>query len=165
MLLPAGREEWGHAIAAEISSIDGAWARLRFAVSAALGITSVVLRDAAHGRIADPGAVAAAVVIGLVASATDMSASSRAAAAAVVAAGSLTLAAVVGRAPWRWPLLVGGVLPLWIAVTGNPGPYYHDRGDQWYAMGLAAAAAVLGVGVRLAVLAIRRVRHSAAAGE
>lgn len=154
-LLPESHREWGAALSAELESIPEPAARLRFAISGALGLGAVILRDAARGRVADAPLVAGALGIGLVAAVVDLSAASRAPAAALIAATCIALSACVARAAWRWPLLIGGMLPVMIAVSGRAGPYAFDRGDQWYAVGLAAVSTLIGLASRAVTLAAR----------
>ena len=154
-MLPDARREWGLAVDAELAAIPEPAARLRFAISAAAGMSGLVLREAARGRVADPGLVATALGIGVAAAVTDLSVTSRVPAAALVGAACLALGARVARAAWRWPLLIGGMLPLGIAVSGDAGPYAHDRGDQWYLVSLALLSTLIGLAARAAVLALR----------
>jgi hypothetical protein len=142
-------------MAAELDAVTGAAPRLAFALSGTAGILRVAARDAASGRVADAPAVACAAGVGLAAAVTDLAVSSRAPAAVIVAVGCFALGARVARAAWRWPLLVGGMLPVVIAITGHAGPYAHDRADRWYAAALAIACTALGLGARALGLAVR----------
>jgi hypothetical protein len=62
---------------------------------------------------------------------------------ALVAIGSLTLGATVPRAIWRWPILVGGILPVASSVVQD-GPYAFDVGDRWIPLAAAVVFTVFG---------------------
>ena len=143
-ILPRSRQSWGDAVAAEARALAGAPGAWRFALSAAFALLSIAVGDAVHGRVADLRLVIAAGSIGIFVALIDLSIGSRIPMVVIVGLASFALAARVPRAAWRWPLLIGGMLPLIILLTGRPGPYGYDAGDQWYCGAISAICAGCG---------------------
>lgn len=154
--LSAEHREWGDALLAELTAIDGVGTRLRFALSGAWGMSVVLVKDALAGHVADPGTMLLALSIGVVATGLDLRASSRTPGVALISLACIAFGALSTRAVWRWPLVVGGMLPMIMAVTGHTGAYEFDRADRWYGVLLATASTALGLAGRVAVLATRR---------
>jgi hypothetical protein len=143
-ILPRSRHSWGEAVAAEARALADAPGGWRFALSAAFALFTIAVRDAVHGRVADLRLVMTAGSIGMVAAVMDLSIGSRIPMILIVGTASFVLAARAPWAAWRWPLLIGGMLPLIILLTGHPGPYAYDGGDQWYCGVISAMCTGLG---------------------
>lgn len=143
-LLPRSRQSWGEAITAEARALADKPGGCRFGLSAAFALFTIAVRDAIHGRVADLPLVITAGSIGISAAVMDLSIGSRMPMIVIVGIASFALAARVPWAAWRWPLLIGGMLPLIILLTGRPGPYAYDGGDQWYCGAVSAMCAGLG---------------------
>ena len=145
-LLPRSRQSWGEAVTAEARAVAHEPGGCRFAFSAALALFAIALHDAVRGRLADLPLVITAAGIGISAALIDLSIGSRIPMVLVIVIASFAFGACAPWAAWRWPLLIGPMLPLIILLTGRSGPYAYDRGDQWYGGALSAVCTALGAG-------------------
>jgi len=138
------RHNWSDALLAEIGAIRSPGERVRFAIAGGLGLARIGVTDALRGRIADPGLIATAGVLGLIAAAIDLHADSRHALRLLLGLGCFGMGFAAPRGAWRWGLLAGLGLPLLAAISGPQGPYAFDRGDVWFPLPPAVALAVAG---------------------
>ena len=147
-VLPPAHREWGEALAAEVTAVDGPTARLRFAIAGTLVLLRTAALNACRGRIADPGSTALAVTLGCVTAIVDLHSGSRSPLLLMLTIGCFALGMLTPRAAWRWGVWATLGLPAVIVITREHGPYAYDRADVWLPLPPAIVLALLGATIR-----------------
>lgn len=147
VLLPRERRDFGHAIIAEQNEITESTERLRWAA----GGMYMSVREFLANVFADPLAWALGGIFGAGAALLDLHNETRWPHMIAVSSIALLLTAFRPRLAWRWTLLAAFVLPAFVLLSGDWGPYRVDQFDVFYGLVPAGLGTLLAVGLRKAL--------------
>lgn len=145
-LLPNDRQPWGRALIAEQDEIETrpeliGWAAGGIAMSIREFLASVF--DNQLGWVFGS-------VLGLGAALLDLHSATRWPYLIAVCGIALLLTLFWPRWAWRWTFLAALVLPVFVLLSGEWGPYRTDQFDVFYGLLPAALGTLLGLGLRKA---------------
>lgn len=108
------------------------------------GAYAFLLHALADEFLSAPQAWLLAIVAGAISASVDLHASTRLpyALAMFVFAGALGI--FYPRWSWRWAFAIAAVLPLYVLITSEWGPYAQDKFDALYGVVPAALASIIG---------------------
>ncbi len=149
-ILPKDKRVWGEALIAEQDEIDNG-ELLGWAVGGIVMSVRELLARVFDNRL---GWVLGSV-LGLGAALLDLRSTTRWPYAIVVCGIALLLTFVWPRWAWRWTLLAALVLPTFVVLSGDWGPYRVDQFDVFYGVVPAGVGTLLGLGLRKAVSLLR----------
>jgi len=150
-LLPKEREAFGRALIAEQSEIVNRRERLSWAA----GGMVMSIREFLASAFDNPLAWALGSVFGLGAALLDLHSATRWPYIIAVCAIALSLTLFRPRWAWRWTLLAALVLPVFVLLSGEWGPYRLDQFDVFYGVLPAGLGTLLGLGLRKAASSVR----------
>jgi hypothetical protein len=147
-MLPDQRQAFGHALIAEQNEITDARERLRWAA----GGMFMSMREFVAKLFDDPLAWALGSVFGVGAALLDLHSGTRRPYLIAVCAIAFLLTLFRPWWTWRWTLLAALVLPAFVLLSGDWGPYRVDQFDVFYGV-LPAGLGTLGA------LGLRKAAH------
>jgi hypothetical protein len=150
-ILPRDKRVWGEALITEQDEIDNARELLGWAAG---GIVMSVRELLARVFDNQLGWVLGSV-LGLGAALLDLRSTTRGPYAIAVCGIALLLTLVWPRWAWRWALLAALVLPAFVLLSGDWGPYRVDQFAVFYGVVPAGVGTLLGLGLRKAVSLLR----------
>lgn len=145
-LLPDKRRAFGRALIAEQNEITNTRERLSWAA----GGMVMSMREFLSNVFANPLAWALGSVFGVGAALIDLHSGTRWPYLIAVCAIAFLLTLFRPRWAWRWTLLAALVLPAFVLLSGNWGPYRVDQFDVLYGVLPAALGTLLALGLRKA---------------
>jgi hypothetical protein len=156
VLLPKDKQHWGQALIAEQDEIDNCtellgWAAGGLAMSVREFLASVF--DNQLGWVFGS-------VLSLGAALLDLHSATRWPYLIAVCGIALLLTLFWPRWAWRWALLVALILPAFVLLSGEWGPYGTDQFDVFYGVLPAALGTLVGLGLRKAAGFLRSTSHS-----
>lgn len=146
-LLPKDKQPWGQALIAEQDEIE---TRPELIGWAAGGVTMSIREFLARAFDNQLGWVFGGV-LGLGAALLDLRSAKRWPYVIAVCGIALFLSFFWPKWAWRWTFLAALVLPTFVLLSGEWGPYRADQFDVFYGLLPAVLGTLLGLGVRKAV--------------
>jgi hypothetical protein len=157
VLLPEDKRHWGQALTAEQDEIDDGTELLGWAA----GGVAMSVREFLASVFDNQLGWVLGSMLGLGAALLDLRSVTRWPYVIAECGIALLLTLFWPRWAWRWPLLIALILPTFILLSGNWGPYRTDQFDVFYGVLPAALGTLVGFGLRKAARFWRSTSHSA----
>ena len=155
-LLPKDRQHWGQALIAEQAEIDNSDELLGWAA----GGVAMSVREFLGSVFDNQLGWVLGSVLGLGAALLDLRSATRWPYLIAVCGIALLLALLWPRWAWRWTALAALVLPTFVLISSEWGPYKTDQFDVFYGVLPAGLGTLLGLGLRKAARFRRSTRAS-----
>jgi hypothetical protein len=145
-LLPKDKQPWGHALIAEQDEIDTG----RELIGWAAGGLTMSVREFLRSVFDNQLGWVFGSVLGLGAALLDLRSATRWPYVIAVCGIALLLTLFWPRWAWRWAFLAALVLPTFVLLSGEWGPYRTDQFDVFYGLLPAGLGTLLGLALRKA---------------
>lgn len=146
-LLPKDKQPWGRALIAEQEEIETGAELIEWAAG---GVTMSIREFLASAFDNQLGWVFGSI-LGLGAALLDLRSATRWSYVIAVCGIAFLLTLFWPRWAWRWAFLAALILPIFVLLSGEWGPYRTDQFDVFYGLLPAGLGTLLGLGLRKTV--------------